>query len=92
MGEMNPIMAMLGGGQQQGQPQQGQEAMNPKQRETAMQMQQIQQAQQEFAPRLQQSLDLSTHLGEPINGPQDNLVKLLLMMKRMGGAMPRMGV
>lgn len=56
--------------------------LNEKQRLEKMQLQQVQQASQQFAPRLQQSLDIQTHTGMPVEGPADKLIKLLLMMKR----------
>lgn len=62
--------------------------MNEKQRLQALQLQQMQQATQQFAPRLAQELDVQTHTGMPAAGPADNMIKLMLMMrKRMA---PRM--
>lgn len=63
-------------------PRQQEILMNEKQRLEAMQLQQVQQASQQFAPRLQQSLDIQTHTGMPLEGPADKLIKLLLMLKK----------
>jgi len=62
--------------------------LNERQRLEKLQLQQITQASQQFAPRLQQSLDTQTHTGVPVEGPADKLIKLLLMFKKQPMQMP----
>jgi hypothetical protein len=62
--------------------------MNERQRLEKMQLQQITQASQQFAPRLAQSLDISQHTGMPVEGPADKLIKLLLMFKKQPMQVP----
>jgi hypothetical protein len=69
-------------------PTQQEALMNERQRLEKMQLQQLQQASQQFAPRLAQSLDISTHTGMPLEGPAEKLIKLLLMMKKQPMQMP----
>lgn len=59
--------------------------MNERQRLEKMQLQQLTQASQQFAPKLAQSLDVEQHTQMPLDGPAQNLVKLILMMRRRAG-------
>ena len=56
--------------------------MNERQRLQAVQLKQLQQASQQFAPRLAQSLDIQTHTGMPLEGPAERMVKLMLRMQK----------
>lgn len=50
-----------------------------------VQTQALAQAQQQFPQRLSQALDLQSHLGMPINGPANNMAKLMLQMRARHG-------